>query len=1017
MRPSTATPTDRVYAGFWARAIGHIIDGVLISVVSAILGQNDQARQLISNVVFVAYFWFFWARGQTLGHMLVGVRLVDSEGNRPGAGRALGRLLASFLSLLSLGLGYVWAAWHPEKRTWHDSLSGTWAVEAKGGVRVAAPPPAVIAAVQDPAVAGRKQPDRTLMSSAIQLTQLGRHEEAVAAFEEMVRMLGGGAPPIIRVMLDALAGDPLRHGVTARIGAIDFQNDLGPLAVFFLLSQRHLGIDGGPAAYRDDLLRATVFQLVTGSASGAIRLTLIDPVGAGQGLSAFLSLPPAIRGERVLTSSNEIERELETLARECEDVLQTRLGARFSTIHEYNAANPALAQPHRLVAILRLPAGGWTERALDLLARLARNGPRAGFHVVATLDPAAPMPRDMKLADAFRPWGRLEVNEVGVVHLPGALLGDFPLVPSKIPDAATVESALDGVRAAFGRPRALDSSDVLVPIDWAASTADGLSVPIGMALEGESTSFHLGTGTIHNALVGGMVGSGKTNLLLLLIDQLASRYSPDELGLYLLDLKEGVSFVDYLALPHARAVTQATDREFALSVLRDLRAQIEARGSRFREAGASQYTEFRARGGTMPRLLLVVDEFQVLVSDEDQLGREAGAILEDLVRRGRGFGIHVLLASQTPAGVSGYLTRVYEQMPLRVAFKSSDATSTAILGDGNVAASRLEEPGEAILNEDFGHTAANHRIRVALLPGDEHRARVTAIADRDGGAHPPPATFEGTTPASLTGNPRLQELRIGAWRPDPDTAEAFLGEPVEVKGPTAARFERFPRNNLLIAGPDELDAYGLLEAVVVSLALEQPDAAFYVLDFARTGPLSSVMAALQQRIPNQVSVAGPREAGSALGAALEDLDARLAASDATRGPRYLVVTGLQRWRELRGPDAYQQTPEATSLLRLADEGPDQGWHVIAWTDGLTAVERVLGRQGTSRFDLRASLRVPEADSNSLFDSPVASRLADNRALFRHEEWALGRTEKFKPYRLLGAAGLNDLLPAEGDAHE
>lgn len=1016
-RPGEALAADRVYAGFWVRATGHIIDGVLIAVVGLILGQTDEARQLVSNVVFVGYFWFFWARGQTLGQMVVGIRLVDADGNRPGAGRALGRLLASLLSTFSLGLGYLWAAWHSEKRTWHDSLGGTWVVLAKGSVGVVEPAQPVAVAVASPDEVRTKQPDRTLMSSAIQLAQLGRHEEAVAAFEEMIRLLGGGSPPNVRVMLDVLAADPLRNGVTARVGTIDFRTGHGPLPVFVLLSQRHLGIDEGPADYRDDLLRATVFQIVTGSASGAVRLTLIDPVGAGQGLSTFLSLPPALRGERVLTSANEIERELEALARECEDVLQTRLGTRYPTIHEYNAANPALTQPHHLVAVLKLPGGGWTERALDLLARLARNGPRAGFHIVATLDPTAPMPRDMKLAEVLRPWGRLVVDQIGVAHLPGPLLGEFPIVPSGLPGPAVVEAALDEVRAAFGRPRALDSSDVLVPLDWAASTADGLSVPIGMAIEGETASFHVGTGTIHNALVGGMTGSGKTNLLLLLIDQLASRYSPDELGLYLLDLKEGVSFVDYLRLPHARAVTQATEREFALSVLRDLRAQIEVRGARFREAGTSQYAEFRARGGAMPRLLLVVDEFQVLVSDEDQLGREAGAILEDLVRRGRGFGIHVLLASQTPAGVSGYLTRVYEQMPLRIAFRSSEATSLAILGESNIAASRLEQPGEAILNEDFGHVSANRRIRVALLPGDEHRARVAEIAARGGGAHPAPATFEGITPASLATNMRLHELRNGQWHPDPGTAEAFLGEPVEVKGPTAARFERFPRSNLLIAGPEELDAYGLLEATIVSLAVEQPDAAFYVLDFARTGPASGVMAALEQRLSNQVSVAGARLAAAALTAALEDLEARLAAADSARGSRYMVVAGLHRWRELRGPDAYQLTPEATSLLRLADEGPDHGWHVIAWTDGLTAVDRVLGRQGPSRFDLRAALRVPEADSNTLFDSPVASRLADNRALFRHEEWALGRTEKFKPYRLLGTAGLDELLPSEGDSRE
>jgi uncharacterized RDD family membrane protein YckC len=82
----------------------------------------------VAFVVSLGYFWFFNARGQTLGQAALGVRIIDAEGNAPGYPRALGRVLASYISAIPLGLGYLWAAFHPQKRTWHDSIAGTWVV-------------------------------------------------------------------------------------------------------------------------------------------------------------------------------------------------------------------------------------------------------------------------------------------------------------------------------------------------------------------------------------------------------------------------------------------------------------------------------------------------------------------------------------------------------------------------------------------------------------------------------------------------------------------------------------------------------------------------------------------------------------------------------------------------------------------------------------------------------------------------------------------------------------------------
>ena len=71
----------------------------------------------------------------------------------------------------------------------------------------------------------------------------------------------------------------------------------------------------------------------------------------------------------------------------------------------------------------------------------------------------------------------------------------------------------------------------------------------------------------------------------------------------------------------------------------------------------------------------------------------------------------------------------------------------------------------------------------------------------------------------------------------------------------------------------------------------------------------------------------------------------------------------------------------------------------AVADGFATLERILRRTGVGYFDMRAALRMPEKDSNDLLGSNAAARLEDNRALFRNEDWELGRMEKFKPYEV------------------
>ena len=93
----------------------------------------------------------------------------------------------------------------------------------------------------------------------------------------------------------------------------------------------------------------------------------------------------------------------------------------------------------------------------------------------------------------------------------------------------------------------------------------------------------------------------------------------------------------------------------------------------------------------MPRMLLIIDEFQEFFVDDDKLAQDAALLLDRLVRQGRAFGIHVLLGSQTLGGAYSLARSTIGQMAVRIALQCSEADAHLILSEDNTAA-RLPQP-------------------------------------------------------------------------------------------------------------------------------------------------------------------------------------------------------------------------------------------------------------------------------------------------------------------------------------
>ena len=115
-------------AGFWRRLVGLLIDAILLSIVGTII-RSIIGRGGGYGVTFVVEILYFTiligsARGQTVGQMAMGIRVIDFNTGGPiGYGRAFIRFLVSILSTIVIFLGYFWMLWDKEKQCWHDKAA------------------------------------------------------------------------------------------------------------------------------------------------------------------------------------------------------------------------------------------------------------------------------------------------------------------------------------------------------------------------------------------------------------------------------------------------------------------------------------------------------------------------------------------------------------------------------------------------------------------------------------------------------------------------------------------------------------------------------------------------------------------------------------------------------------------------------------------------------------------------------------------------------------------------------
>ena len=781
--------------------------------------------------------------------------------------------------------------------------------------------------------------------------------------------------------------------------------------------------DGRDMAVRS--LQDVMLRLLTSLPPGKVRFTIIDPIGLGQNFSAFMHLADfdeRLVASRIWTETLHINKRLADLTEHMENVIQKYLRNEFESIQQYNEHAGEVAEPFQILVIANFPAN-FSEEAARRLVSIASSGARCGVYTLITVDNKLKLPRNFDLADLQAQSATLQWNGERFCW-PQEDLRHLPLTLEQPPDDNRVTDIirLVGEFAKDANRVEVPFASVVPPEDewWTQDSREEIVVPLGRAGATKLQELRLGKGTSQHVLMSGKTGSGKSTLLHAMITNLATHYSPQELEFYLIDFKKGVEFKAYaaFALPHARVIAIESEREFGISVLERLDQELKSRGDLFRKFGVQDVKGYRDvnPAAVMPRVLLMIDEFQEFFVKDDKISQDAALYMDRLVRQGRAFGIHVLLGSQTLAGAYTLARSTLGQMAVRIALQCSEADAHLILSDDNTAARLLSRPGEAIYNDANGLFEGNHPFQVVWLPDHEREYFVRRLADLAAQRHlplPPPIVFEGNIHADATEN---HLLRACLESPEPSAnrlaPRAWLGAAVAIKDPACVAFRRQTGSHLLLVGQTEQLALGILANCLISLAGEllggdQPPPKFYVLDGQRQeSPTARFWKRLGKQLPLDITVLTPEDASPAICEIGTEVERRLEARGDAASPIFLMIYNLARFRDLRKGEDYnfsfdenaasEPSPQADKkFATILREGPNFGVHALMWCDTFSNLGRWLDRQALNDVALRILFQMSSTDSANLMDSPEASRLGVYRALLYNEEQ--GEFEKFRPY--------------------
>ncbi|MFP6259529.1 DNA translocase FtsK [Helicobacter pylori] len=456
-------------------------------------------------------------------------------------------------------------------------------------------------------------------------------------------------------------------------------------------------------------LREMLMRLLSSAPLVQLEVVLVDALSLGGIFNLARRLLDKnndfIYQQRILTESKEIEEALKHLY----EYLKVNLQEKLAGYRDFAHYNEDATDPLPLKALFLSGVDALSQNALYYLEKIMRFGSKNGVLSFVNLESEKnnQSAEDLKrYAEFFRDTTSFE----RLKYLSVEVINDQGIKSQHMQDFA------DKIKAYYEKKKAVKRELKDLQKDkefWTKSSQYEVSVPVGWDINHKEVCFEIGKEQNHT-LICDHSGSGKSNFLHVLIQNLAFYYAPDEVQLFLLDYKEGVEFNAYTdpILEHARLVSVASSVLYGITFLKWLCDEMTKRSELFKQFKVKDLSDYR-KHDKMPRLIVVVDEFQVLFSDNKSTKAVEGH-LNTLLKKGRSYGVHLILATQTMRG--GEIDSIIKaQIANRIALPM-DADDSAKILDDDVAC-EIQKP-EAIFNNNGGHQKYHTKMSIPKAPDD-----------------------------------------------------------------------------------------------------------------------------------------------------------------------------------------------------------------------------------------------------------------------------------------------------------
>lgn len=546
----------------------------------------------------------------------------------------------------------------------------------------------------------------------------------------------------------------------------------------------------------------------------------------GSSILPFLNFKkeiPDIFDENIYTNEESITRRLQKLNEQIDDTIQNKLVNRFKNIIEYNKNAPTRADSLTLLTIFDFPAG-FDSRNIEYLINIMKNGGKCGIYTIIAHN------TDIEFNGYSKPEELL--NKIVTYCSTVKIDKNYTLLPYYL--NLGLEDELDyeksnnfmeqyKVESEAIKNKSLSFDDILDKELFTRNSAKKITIPVGVG-DGESIvsmSFG-GSGSSHHALIAGATGSGKSTLLHTLIMSAMLSYSPDDLNLYLMDFKGGTEFkiYDSFRLPHIKLIALDAMQEFGESILENLVSEIEKRSIEFKNENVSKLAEYiDVTGRKMPRILIIMDEFQILFNDATnrKVANHCAELVKRIVTEGRSYGIHLLMATQSTKIIGGLTIEkgTIEQMRIRVGLKCGESDAMYLFGDNNYSKGleMMKGPiGTAVLNQEYTEDE-NVGFRVAYCDDEKQEKYLKRIEETYKSHEVTTQSFEGQKVNKL-----LDAIEYNAFNSE---TEIQIGDLIKVAPPFKVVFNKKKKYNTLICGTNEKMLNNILHLYILGTLLNK----------------------------------------------------------------------------------------------------------------------------------------------------------------------------------------------------